>query len=35
MNGVELLIDIAAVGPTEFDAFLPEAEAVLDTVQFG
>jgi hypothetical protein len=35
VNGVDLIIEIATWNPAEFDAFLPEAEAVLDTVQFG
>jgi hypothetical protein len=35
VNGVDLIIEIATWNPAEFDAFLPEAEAVLATVQFG
>jgi hypothetical protein len=34
-DGVDLIIDIATVDAAQFDAFLTEAEAVLDTVEFG
>ncbi len=35
VNGVDLIVYIYTTNAAEFDAFLPDAEAVLSTLQFG
>jgi hypothetical protein len=35
VEGVALLIEISTPDPDDWDAFLPEAEAVLATLEFG